>query len=174
MAGKPKPTEKLTPRLYVVIYARTHGDGPYECWYCETVIDPSDLEIHHIDHNHDNSDPENLSAMHALCHKRHHRLGVPMPEDVKIKIGATLKEKYASGERIASFQGQHLSDEHRAKISAALRGRPKAPEHAAKVAAKTRGRVVSEESRRRMSESASRRWQDPEERQRQSERRRKT
>ena len=62
-------------------------------------------------------------------------------QEIRQKIGASLRGKKRSPEQIAKMKERKFSPEHRAKISAAGRGRKKSPEHIAKL----RGRKLTPE-----------------------------
>lgn len=47
--------------------------------------------VHHRDHDHDNDDPENLTAMHRRCHAQHHLTGRPRLEGTRTKIGVSRR-----------------------------------------------------------------------------------
>jgi HNH endonuclease len=56
---------------------------PWRCWFCGKAITarkrtPGDrgesLDVHHVDADSKNNDPENLVPAHARCHLDYHRL----------------------------------------------------------------------------------------------------
>lgn len=122
-----------------------YGEGPWNCGECDTqvtVIGQGSNEgvIHHKDKDYLNNDPTNLEMMHHACHLRHHLVGVPMPDETRKKISATLKgrpsptrgmtfsaetnaKKGLPGERNPFFGKTH-SPEVREKIRAAHQGKP--------------------------------------------------
>lgn len=50
------------------------GDGPHNCFFCKKKLEGR-FEIHHIDEDHGNDEPSNLSAAHVSCHRSHHKRG---------------------------------------------------------------------------------------------------
>ncbi|MDD4280560.1 MAG: HNH endonuclease signature motif containing protein [Candidatus Sumerlaeales bacterium] len=58
---------KTGERLHRYIYEQHYGELP------------SDMSVHHIDHNKDNNSPENLTALDRVEHMRHH--GETMSEE---------------------------------------------------------------------------------------------
>lgn len=69
-----------------------YGEGPWVCSICDKLIihlgqDTWDGQVHHVDHNFENDDPQNLEIAHTVCHLRHHLQGVPKSEEHRRKVG---------------------------------------------------------------------------------------
>lgn len=76
------------------------------------------------------------------------------------RISESLRRAYAEGRKV----GHPISDEQRAKMSAALRGRERTPEHRAALSAALKGRVISLEQRAKLSAAGKGRPHTPEHR----------
>lgn len=97
-----------------VFYA-FHGPGPYKCYLCgeevlawwdrepDTEREVFALAIHHIDENHDNNVPENLTAVHYGCHIKLHRSTRPL-----VAAGSTLPERWR--QRIAAGTAKRMAE----------------------------------------------------------------
>lgn len=119
------------------LFLRTYGPSPWPCAFCRQEVEKLGLRgklaglVHHLDGNHDNDAPENLSAAHRGCHTTYHLSGRVNSLETRLKRGASLR-------------GKPLSAEHRAKLSAARTGLKLGPR--------------SEETKRKISESMRRSW----------------
>ena len=98
--------------FYRRIFLDTNGAGPWPCYGCGEPVMSDDLTVHHIDFDHFNHDPKNLTSMHAGCHLSLHHTGRKVSPEVRAKISA-------------SHRGMVNSPQARAKISAANKGIPK-------------------------------------------------
>lgn len=123
------------------VYASVHGDGPFECEFCnEPILVMSGplcserLIIHHLDGDHSNDAPDNLVAAHHGCHVRHH-----------------YKEHWANHTGLAEPSAVKRSQE---KQHAAQVGRPKTAQHRANISQGLRGRYYSPETRAKLSAAA--------------------
>lgn len=58
---------------YRELFFGTHGVGPFDCYFCDTEITSSRIDIHHEDGDHSNNDVTNLKPAHRGCHTRHHK-----------------------------------------------------------------------------------------------------
>jgi len=85
--------------IYEVAAWRCQDCGLHTYW--QQVKFHRALEIHHIDHDHTNNDPDNLRVLCTVCHNRK-SLEI-RDEEAK---GATLRARYASGEVKHWAQGQ--------------------------------------------------------------------
>lgn len=132
---------------YKIVFAAYNGPGPWDCHFCTFPVDMLQPRwtVHHLDHNHENHDPENLVAMHDACHKSHHHTGRTITEETRKRMSDSAKSR-------------RYSPEARAKFSAAW----STPERREMRAEMNRGRKHSGETRRKMSEAHKRRLQDPE------------
>lgn len=101
------------------MFFAANGFGPYKCFDCGEDVLFEFVLIHHVDHNHLNNHPSNLTPAHQECHISYHR---------RHRTGTTL------------------SEEHKRKISAANKGRVKPPEECARLSLAARER---EERKRR-------------------------
>jgi len=69
-----------TPKLIEVFRSRS-PDGLIRCHFCERIIiklegrESESLNIHSLDGNHENWDPDNKVPIHKKCQDRHHNLG---------------------------------------------------------------------------------------------------
>jgi hypothetical protein len=132
---------------YREVFFAHSGKGPWPCYGCGEPVDLSEVHVHHIDHDHFNDAPENLTAMHSLCHQKLHKIGKSHSDETRQKMSSTRR-------------GRSLSDEARARLSASTRGKPKSEEHKAALSRSLRGRKLaplSEEHRRRIGD-AKRLW----------------
>ena len=69
-------TKELS-RQYRKIALVNHEHKCINCgWKPKNDNEYSMLDVHHIDHNHDNCAPENLQFLCAWCHQYYHRIGV--------------------------------------------------------------------------------------------------
>lgn len=89
--------------------------------------------------------------------------GKPKSAEHKAKLSASLKgsipwNKGKTGVQESTRKGTTVSDETRAKMSAAHKGKANTDEQKAKISAKLKGRVMSEETRKKMSESRKKLW----------------
>ena len=53
---------------------------------CATCGFTKGLETHHIDWNHDNSNPDNLEKLCKYCHMQAHKLGNPLFEQMVERV----------------------------------------------------------------------------------------
>ena len=79
------------------------------------------------------------------------RLGVKHTEETKKRIGDAQR-----GEKNHAF-GKRLTEEHRAKVAAAMSARKLSDEHKRRIGEAHKGRKISEETRQKMREAAQRR-----------------
>lgn len=117
---------------YTEIFYAYNGPGPYPCYLCkEDVFTPWDrkhdpknrvdeLTIHHIDNDHHNNSPENLTAMHGGCHMRLHRerrplvaKGSTLPDQWKQRVGDGVRRRYAELEPEARLRWRKNQSEAR-------------------------------------------------------------
>ena len=56
---------------HVVAYFKWH-DRPHVCFFCDEELDPDEVHVHHIDGDHENNDPDNLTGAHKECHDSFH------------------------------------------------------------------------------------------------------
>lgn len=78
------------------VFIMTYGEGPWSCTWCGKPISTLgrsswDGQIHHLDHNVENDDPENLVIGHCVCHQRDHHQGKPKSQEHSTKVGARHK-----------------------------------------------------------------------------------
>lgn len=91
------------------------NSAPYFCFFCEekiTLFKGSTkwaMSIHHLDGDHDNNDPANWASAHCSCHSSYHRKGTKLSEETRAKMSAAHK-------------GKKFSPETRAKMSLAAMG----------------------------------------------------
>jgi plasmid stability protein len=152
------------------MFLGAHGaEGPWPCCFCkeDITVGPShrgadSLCVHHIDGQHHNNAPDNLTSAHRGCHSKHHNAGKKMAPEVRERIRATLKGRQMTPEHrakiSAGLKGRRFTDESRAKMSAAqqrravsTRGVPLSPEHRAKISAGRMGHEVTAETRAKLS-----------------------
>jgi hypothetical protein len=79
---------------HILVFVAHNGPGPYPCVFCERSVDMvTELHVHHLDHNHDNNDPDNLAATHTGCHTSYHQsIRWRSPEE-RFKQGAHSRGK---------------------------------------------------------------------------------
>jgi len=62
-------------------------DGPQralfrrQCEFCSAVLE---VQVHHVDWDHDNNAPENLMRLCHFCHTAVHQLGAIVPEQLRV------------------------------------------------------------------------------------------
>lgn len=105
-------------RTYYPVFTETYGNGPYDCFFCGGVIDGTDLNVHHMDYDSFNNDPENLVPSHESCHLGHHAQQRTYSEETRLKLSQASK-------------GRSKSKQMRERLSATNTGKPKSPEHVA-------------------------------------------
>lgn len=103
------------------------------------------LVVHHLDENKLNNALSNLVYLTRGEHMRLHREGKKFSEEHKAKLSAALKGKTSPN------KGKTFSEEHRAKLSAARKGKP-SPNKGKP--AWNKGRSPSPETRAKMREAA--------------------
>jgi hypothetical protein len=110
---------------YRPIFIAVNGPGPWPCYLnaCEDLVLPDELAIHHLDENHENNEPTNLTAMHKGCHSRLHFAGVPRSTETRAKISAAKTGK----------KRPPVTDEYRRKMSEIKRGVRLTDEHKQKL-----------------------------------------
>lgn len=113
---------------YQRVFVEANGVGPWPCYGCDELV--VELNVHHIDGDHTNDDPDNLAAVHHPCHMRLHHAGKPRSAETRMKIAR-------------AHQGKVLSPEHAAKARVAFKGRKHSEETKAKMSA-TRKRLSAE------------------------------
>jgi hypothetical protein len=91
------------------VFFAANGFGPWLCQECGEVIEYMELEIHHVNGDHGDNRPLNLSAMHERCHSRITHLGRKHSMMMRVRLSRSL-------------MGLLKTPEHRAKISAGLLG----------------------------------------------------
>jgi hypothetical protein len=103
--------------LHRDIFFMHNGPGPWSCHFCAEPILVQDLTrrygpvVHHIDENHGNNDPGNLSLAHFGCHCGYHnRPGYRHTPEAKAAISAKIS---------ASKLGKKLSARHRKALKEA-------------------------------------------------------
>lgn len=120
-----------------IFFAR-NGPGPWLCLGCGAPVEMNEVQVHHIDENHENNTSENLSAMHHPCHVRLHRLGHAKSNEHRERLSEALRGRpHSDAARSASF-GKVLgpqSDKHKQKIGDANRGRVHSDESRAAMSA---------------------------------------
>lgn len=129
-----------TPRPNARVYLAKIGSGPWLCHKCHETVEKigvgrMDGNVHHLDEDPWNNEPENLVVMHTVCHQREH----PPTEEQKAAISATLRgrpsptkgmrfsaevnaKKSMPGEKNPFFGKTHTA-EARARMSASRRKR---------------------------------------------------
>jgi 5-methylcytosine-specific restriction endonuclease McrA len=65
-------------RHHVWVFLTAYGDGPHQCWYCDTYI-YDELLVHHKDGDQQNNELSNLAPMHRGCHTKHHHENGDIP-----------------------------------------------------------------------------------------------
>lgn len=80
-------TPRPDPRTYWTVI----GDGPWSCHKCGELVKKigqarMDGNVHHLDEDPWNNEPENLVVMHVVCHQREH----PPTEEQKAAISKKL------------------------------------------------------------------------------------
>lgn len=152
------------------IFFAYYGEGPFVCHHCETEVTRDVVIIHHLDHNHGNNDPENLSPMHHPCHTAHHK---PWLNVDYSKVSAAMKNRFFSEDHrrkiSEALKGRPVSEETRKKISetskkiphsvrmqmvASQRGKKLSPEHIEAIRRGNLGKKRSEETKAKMREAA--------------------
>lgn len=111
------------------IFYAFHGPGPYECYLCgeevlawwdrepDTERSTSSLAIHHIDEDHDNNCPENLTATHYGCHMKLHRAIRPL-----VTKGSTLPERWRQRISVGTTRRmQNMTVDERARWNERMR-----------------------------------------------------
>lgn len=93
-------------RSYRIKFRKHNGSGPWPCHDCGELVQPVELEVHHVDGNHSNHVISNLAAIHPGCHVQCHKLGIAQDPDVVLA-------------RADANRGQKRTAEQRAKISEA-------------------------------------------------------
>lgn len=53
------------------VFIDHNGLGPHRCHFCDVVMSKIEV-VHHLDHDHSNNDPTNLTAAHDACHSSYH------------------------------------------------------------------------------------------------------
>lgn len=86
---------------------------------------------------------------------RQNKLGTRASEETRKKMSKSQKG------HIGAFKGKHLSEEHKAKLSAACKGKKLSEEHKKKLSEKAKGRVISQEQREKISKTLKGRKRDP-------------
>ena len=128
-------------QIHREVFFAFNGPGPYPCFGCgEELSFYEEFCIHHIDEDHENNIPENLTVMHAGCHIRLHKTGFIISDETRVRMSVANR-------------GRTNSIEHRAAISKASCNRVWNDETRAKMSASQRGRVISAEHRNRISET---------------------
>ena len=79
--GKTAPSvEVSTSMAHKFIFLAYNGPGPYSCSFCDESVRPpwvpgnkgEALQVHHLNHDHNDNDPANLAAAHGKCHASYH------------------------------------------------------------------------------------------------------
>lgn len=123
------------------VFFAHNGPGPYACYGCKMPVHFFEsLLVHHIDEDHQNDNPLNLSAMHHGCHSRLHRDGYKASDETRAKMSA-------------AFMGRVMSPERRAQISRSQTGLKRSDQAKANMSAAQKGRIVTPEQRRKISET---------------------
>lgn len=65
--------ERAARETYLRIYLESHGVEKLVCERCGYAEFECGIDIHHLDGNHSNNEPNNLSALCAPCHRALHR-----------------------------------------------------------------------------------------------------
>ncbi len=52
-----------------------------QCEFCGSVLE---LQVHHVDWDHDNNVPENRMQLCHFCHTAVHQLGAILPEQLRV------------------------------------------------------------------------------------------
>jgi hypothetical protein len=124
----------MSERLHQRIFFAVNGLGPYPCFdpECGQTVSIEDVIVHHIDYDHDNNDPVNLTGMHRKCHQRLHAKLRTWDEDQRenfrqSRLGSqhTLAARRKMSD---SHTGKKHSPETRAKMSAAAKARWSRPD----------------------------------------------
>lgn len=81
-----KEVEKIkTNNLLNEIHKLIKKKYNYTCHFCK-FQDKKFIEIHHLDSNHFNNNPENLVPACTLCHRQHHLLWLSVCDDAEIGV----------------------------------------------------------------------------------------
>lgn len=98
---------------------------------------------------------EKISKSNQGKHKKSHSV------ETKKKISDTMVQQYIDGERISYVKGTHISDEHKAAISAAGKGKTLSDDHKKKISDAKIGVKFSEEHKQLLSKSSARKGKEP-------------
>jgi len=128
----------------------------WEAYHGQSI--PDGWHIHHIDGNPLNNEIGNLMCVSERIHWAIHLLQGDTLEFIKNSSINAAKGGYAT----KGIKRKPMSEEHKSKISAAMKGKKKTPEHVKNASRahreKKRTYVVSDETRRKLSEAATRDW----------------
>ncbi|OKO98137.1 HNH endonuclease [Xenorhabdus eapokensis] len=76
------PLKRKSCRVYEhrAVYYQHHGDGPFRCHWCESVVTWDDMHVDHLDDCKTNNIPENLVASCPTCNQKrgHHKVARAM------------------------------------------------------------------------------------------------
>lgn len=104
--------------IFVAVNYAKYGFGPWMCFVCKEPVEKKDLNIHHVDEDHENDEPTNLAAIHHNCHARmpsrplslawrkkigdalRGRCGYQHTVETRAKISESLKRAYAEGRHV--------------------------------------------------------------------------
>ncbi len=125
-------------RKYREVFFAAHGPGPHLCWLCDLELSFIEIFIHHLNGNHDDNDPENLTSMHEFCHRAIHMSKPKSPEHLE-----ALRRSF----KLRSKNEQWLERIRRSRATAGP-----------KIAAKLRGRIFSDEHKKNISTASKERW----------------
>lgn len=87
------PLRRVSARVYQhrIVYHAVHGDGPFECNWCNKAVTWDDMHVDHLDDDPTNNDPSNLVASCPLCNQARGRW--KLVEINRAKYGKTFNGK---------------------------------------------------------------------------------
>lgn len=98
---------------HIRVAVAAYGPLPQPCWFCQGDVLKFGIRglggcVHHVDHNHDNNDPENLVFAHHTCHTEYHtsaqwRAGERLDVPQKVRDAWTPEKRAAQAELLRSI-----------------------------------------------------------------------
>lgn len=142
-AREPTKSNALSQPLHRQIFLNIHPGSPWACYFCGGDVE--ELHVHHRDGDHDNNEPNNLTATHGDCHAHHHRTGLesfgrpPKASALRIAAGSLddieeLRKSVANQKR--SLAAYNLLDAKAEKLISAQLEHLRLMENAAALALK--------------------------------------
>ena len=101
-----------------------YGTLPWPCYLCDDPIREKP-HVHHIDGNHGNDNPENLAAVHLLCHNRHHQPWKYITDDGRRRLSEAAIKNRPWTYPNPGHTGHTHSAASRKKMSESLKGNHK-------------------------------------------------